>query len=220
MTKPLLRQDTWHCEHGISGLTHPSCYYRFVKQIENGRVGYIDIEMTQLKADFGIMLSWAIKTKGKSEIFCDVIKKEDFRRKLDTHHYIFDYRITKSLIEKMQHYEWLISYYGTAFDLPTIRTRALFWKLPYPGYGQIKHKDLYYVARNKLNLHSNRLAVVSSFLGFKEKTPLEPWIWQNAMAGDEKALQYIKTHNIKDVVVLEKVHNILEPFTSVTRRSI
>ena len=63
------------------------------KALEKLRVGYLDIETTNLNASFGHMLSWFIKKAGKNEYDSAVItKKEIFN-------YEFDKRITKELLE-------------------------------------------------------------------------------------------------------------------------
>ena len=217
----IVRPAVWRCEHSHSGVDHPQCWERFTNSLNNGKVGYLDIESTQLKADFGIMLSWAIKTRGKDEMFSESISGEDLTTWLpDKKRYKFDYEIVKHLVEKMKEYEWIVTYYGTGFDLKFIRTRALYWGLDFPIYGVVKHKDVYYMVRGRLLLHSNRLESVCEFFGIKGKTPLKGSTWVNALAGDEKALAYINLHNRKDVEILEKVHNLIEAYVSTTRRSI
>ena len=69
-------------------------------------------------------------------------------------------------------------------------------------------------------MHSNRLGTVADFLGIPGKTALKPEIWVQASFGDKKAIAYIHEHNIADVVILEKVHEKLEPFMRGVQRSI
>lgn len=172
--------------------------------------GYLDIESSQLNASFGHMLSWALKLRG-GKVFSDFIKVRTLQE---------EKRIIQSLLQTLNKVDEVVTYYGTRFDIPFIRTRALYHDLKFPEYMSHHHLDLYYVARSRLRLYSNRLAVVSTFLGFPDKTTLKPEIWVQASFGSKEAIKYIHEHNIADVVVLEKVHNVLEPFMRGVSRSV
>ena len=172
--------------------------------------GYLDIEASQLNASFGHMLTWALKLRG-GEILSDFIKIRSLTE---------EKRIVKSLIRAMGKVDEVVTYYGTRFDLPFIRTRALYHGLIFPEYMAASHLDLYYVARSRLRMHSNRLGTVADFLGAKGKTNLKPEVWVAASFGDKKAIRYILNHNIADVTILEKVHEKLEPFMRGVQRSI
>jgi len=77
--------------------------------------------------------------------------------------------------------------------------------------------DLYYVARHRLKLHSNRLAVVAETLfGESEKTRVVGPIWTRAVAGDKEAMDYIVEHCIIDVDVLEQVFERLRGFVNLS----
>ncbi len=110
--------------------------------------------------------------------------------------------------------------HNTGFDIPFLRARCMYHGLNFPGYGNAKHIDLYYVARGRMKLSSRRLANVASFLDIEGKTPLKGKIWVAASMGDREALKYILHHNIEDVRVLEQVHARLEPYMRPIRRSI
>jgi len=173
------------------------------------RVGYLDIEATNLDADFGMMLSWYIKTAGKNEYFSGIIKTEEIRN------YTFDKRIVEELLEAFNHYDVVWAHYGSdrRFDIPFIRTRAFRWKLEekLPKNMELFIMDTYPIARNKLKLHSNRLASIAELLDVKvKKTPLSPRQWELAKAGNKEALDYVALHNKRDVQVLEGVHKRLK----------
>ena len=195
----------------------------FTRQRENlnkqMRVGYLDIEATQLNASFGFMLSWCIKTQNKNE-YCSAVvtKKELFDEK-------FDYRITKELLTAMKKYDILYAHYGSdrRFDVPFIRTRAYVNQLQdmLPDKNELYIGDTYPIARNKLKLHSNRLDAIGEIIGVSaKKTPLSAKIWQRASYGNKNALAYISDHNKKDVQLLEQIHLKLQRIENKTFHSI
>jgi uncharacterized protein YprB with RNaseH-like and TPR domain len=178
-----------------------SCY-------NNLRVGYLDIEATNLSANFGYILSWYIKEKGKNHYDYSVITKKEIQT------YDFDKRVVTELLEAMKNYSVLYVHYGSdrRFDIPFIRTRAFINGLEkmLPDYMDVFIMDTYPIARNKLKLNSNRLGTIAEALGVKvKKTPLLGKQWNLAAVGNEDALKYIALHNKKDVDVLEKVHEKL-----------
>ena len=138
------------------------------------RHGYLDIETTSLKANIGIMLSWAIKTRDTSETTSALITKEEI---FDGD---YDKRIVEMLCEELNNYDTLLTYYGTRFDIPFIRTRAIDNNIRFPFYREVSHKDLYYQVRSKLRLNSNSLKTATEFLGIRGKTKLDPRVWRDA----------------------------------------
>jgi uncharacterized protein YprB with RNaseH-like and TPR domain len=184
------------------GLRKPS---RYVTGQEK-RIGYLDIETTSLKANVGIMLSWAIKGRDTSGTTSALITKEEiFDGKYDS-------RIVEMLCEEMNNYDTLMTYYGTRFDVPFIRTRALDHGIRFPFYREVSHKDLYYQVRSKLRLNSNSLKTATEFLGIRGKTKLDPRVWRDATYGDTDALQTVLSHNIADVIILERLHKKIEDY--------
>lgn len=170
------------------------------------RIGYLDIETTHLKANFGFMLTWCIKERDKGKILCDVVEKDELFGG------VFDRRVVEGLVDEMNGFDTVVTYYGSNFDIPFIRTRAMAHGLDFPVYRDVSHKDLYYQVRSKLQLHSNRLEVATKFLGITGKTPLAPETWMAAMYGDKQALRYVLKHNKEDVKVLERLHKRLEVY--------
>ena len=110
------------------------------------------------------MLSWAIKTRDTSETTSALITKEEI---FDGD---YDKRIVEMLCEELNNYDTLLTYYGTRFDIPFIRTRAIDNGIRFPFYREVSHKDLYYQVRSKLRLNSNSLKTATEFLGIRGKT--------------------------------------------------
>lgn len=182
------------------------------KDLAMGKVGFFDIESSGLNADFGWMYSWCIKTLGEDELFYAVVTQKEVRDG------ILDKRIVKELVETLKKYKRIYTYYGSRFDVPFARTRALSHGLDFVPYGLVEHRDLWYLARRILKLHRNRLENVCDILGVVGKTHLEPKIWIMANTGNEDALEYILQHNTKDVEILEAVYKRLQEFEARTRR--
>jgi uncharacterized protein YprB with RNaseH-like and TPR domain len=183
-----------------------------LEQLQEDRIGYLDIEASQLKANFGIMYSWYIKVQGKNEFYSAHITREEL---LDG---TLDKRVVQELVDTLKHFTLIYTYYGSRFDIPFVRTRALIHNIEFIPRGIVQHRDLYYLARRVLCLHSKRLEVVCSAFGIKGKTHLEERFWVRANTGDPESIEYICKHNKADVVILEKAHLRLAPFESMGRR--
>lgn len=181
--------------------------FRKPKRYKTGHelsIGYLDIESTGFSANIDLMLSWCIKGRGVKKVAGDVIKREEIMSNKQ------DKRITQSLVDEMNKYDVIFTYYGTRFDIPFIRTRALYHGIDFPMYRQKSHKDLYYVVRSKLKLHRSSLMAATEFFGIDGKTRIKPEYWQKARWGDKKSLKYVYEHNIADVEILEDLHRKLE----------
>lgn len=200
---------THKCRHGHTYLEHYSCFLKENPSVEE-KVGFLDIECSNLDANFGIMLSYCIKPLGKDDIAHGVITKEDIKKYPSDQ---TDYRIVKLLIKEILKYDRIVTHYGRRFDIPYIRTRALMMDIPFPNFGSIVNDDTWLMARGKLKLNSNRLDVVEKALfGDTPKTRIDFKYWIAGSRGDKKALEYILDHNIKDVQSLERVWLKLRDF--------
>lgn len=232
------------CNHRHTIDEHPACFqngninlkkadelYRqtgkYWYNLDGLRVGYLDIEADGLKSDFSTMLSWCIKEKD-GEIASDVITKEDiFSGEVDK-------RLIDSCVAELSKYAIIITYYGTKYDLPFVRSKALHYNSYFPGFTVVEqetksgtsfrlvpelyHFDLYYTVKSKLNLSRNSLDNACDFLGIEGKTPIKKDVWRKAKYGDPESLQEVLMHNKADVVILEQLHNRLEPYSKWTRK--
>ena len=200
------------CEHGHTYLEHYSCYKKYHGDKE--RVGILDIETTDLTGDYGYILTYCIKKYG-GETLKRFMTKDDVRRGT------YDKRIMRQFIQDCKGFDRFITYYGARFDIPELRTRALYWKLPFPIHKSVKHTDIYFIVKFKLKLRRNSLMVACQHLGIKAKGhPLLPEIRWKAMNGDAGAIKYILTHNIEDVESTEKLYNRIKDFAPVRDNSI
>lgn len=190
----------WHCQHGHTGLEHYSCW-----EGHEERIGFLDIETTNLDANFGIMLSYCIKDSDSNTIYESVITPSDIKRAKAGDE---DKRVVTACVRDLQRFDKLVTFYGVRFDIPFIRTRAVSLGIEFPSHGTIKHQDVYFLIRGKFKLNSNRLEnACRVLLGHTDKTKIEYKHWRAGARGDEKALKYIVKHNRYDVLDLEKLYN-------------
>lgn len=193
------------CKHHHSFLEHYSCYLdeHGGKQLH----GFLDIESSNLSASYGILLCWCIYDRNNDIMYEDCITKEDLKGNLDK-------RVVQSAVDTMRKFTWIYTFYGTKFDLPFLRTRAIVHGIDFPKFKSgIYHKDVYYIVRNKFKLHSNRLAVACEILlGETDKTRIDPGRWTKALMGDKEALDYILEHCRYDVTDLAKLHRKVEDY--------
>jgi uncharacterized protein YprB with RNaseH-like and TPR domain len=204
------------CKHRHTIEEHPSCFAqnlidekKYVKEtgkpwytFPGYKIGYLDIETSDLSADRGYMLTWCLKEKGGKIYYDSITKDEIFNLQLDK-------RIVESLVNRLKNYKIIVTYYGTNFDIPFSRTRAMIWNIEFPPYGDIFTWDLYYTVKSKLALGRNSLDRACEMLGIKGKTHLDVKVWQNASLGEENSLKKVLTHNRFDVIILEKLHDRL-----------
>lgn len=186
--------------------------------VKDKRVGHFDIETSQLNASFGFLISWAIKEDGPNgKTLYDALNKSDF---VKAGYDDPDKRIVTSMVNALNEFDVITYHFGDYFDGPMSRSRALFYKLPFPENGALQKIDTWKWAKRNLKLHSNRLEAIAEFLGVNTKTHLDPRIWRRASRGDIQAVNYIVEHNKQDVLTLEKVYNILKPYSNGARSSI
>lgn len=196
--------------HGVSYISHYNCWIRECE--EERKIGFFDIESTDLNAGFGIMLSFSIKEGGRKEIISDVITETDMRKGVKGDE---DKRIVRRCIQELSQFDVIVTHYGNdyRFDVPFVRTRALAMNIPFPAYGALKHYDTYAMLKKKFRLPRNRLETACRILiGATEKTHLDPVIWRKAARGDKKSLAYILEHNKRDVRDLERLYNKIERY--------
>ncbi len=207
----IVEMGLFKCKHKHTGLSHPKCFYR--NNVSEEKIGFVDIEASNLVANFGIILSYCIKEEN-GPITQRVITPEALKSGT------FDRDLMKQFCIDARKFTRLVGWYSNRFDIPYIRTRCVYHKLDFPVYKEIAHTDAWRISRDKLKLHSNRLEVVSKFLGISAKGhPLNPEIWLRCLSGNKKALKFVLTHNIEDVVSLEAVWHRIKDYARLTKTS-
>ena len=204
------------CIHYHKYQEHPQCFVEDMGFKE--KVGFLDIEASNLDANFGIILSYCIKDADSDKIWSDVIEKKDYSKyKMESP----DTRVVENLVKDMRKFDRLVAHYGIKFDFPFIRTRAIVCDVDFPKYNELYIDDTWRWAKNKLKLNSNRLdTIATTLLGKTDKTRVEGKYWIGAMRGDKKSLNYILEHNRFDVLDLEKIYNKLIDYVRQNKSSI
>lgn len=207
----LVARARFRCKHRHSGLDHTTCYER---DHPSERVGFFDIESTNLNASFGYCLSFCIKKQG-GEILKRCVKPQEIRAKN------YDKRLCEQFVADCYNFDRLIGWYSSRFDVPFMRTRCLYWGIDFPPFGSMFHTDAWFSCRSKLRLHSNRLEAACTFFDIPSKCHrLTPQVWQAAAAGDKKSLDFILTHNVEDVESTEAIWNKLSSYTRLNKTSV
>jgi len=202
----------FHCVHWHNGISHPNCYDQANGLTE--RIGYWDLETSNLNADFGIILSYCILSDD-NKLYSGLIKPEDIKSGK------FDKPLLKQFCKDVRNFDRLIGWYSSRFDGPFARTRCIFHKLDFPLYKEIKHTDAWKFARNNLKMHSNRLGVIAPFFGVEAKGhPLNPEIWLKCLSGNQDALNFVLTHNKEDVYSLKKVWKKFTDYRQYDKKSL
>lgn len=222
--KKLLKRDyiwlaTHRCKrHNRLYIEHPHCY--FVDKPQDGpideRVGFFDIEASNLHADFGFIISYAFKELNR-DVFGRVLKPKEIRQG------IFDKHLTEQLCEDIRKFTRVIVYWGKnyRFDIPYVRTRAVKWGCDFPKQKELIVNDLYDTVRSKLRLHRNRLQTACDEFDIPSKGHrLDPKKWQMAQAGNKEALDWIYEHNKEDVISTELLWKRLVDYSSHPNTSI
>lgn len=106
----------------------------------------------------------------------------------------------------------LVGHNGDRFDLPWIRTRCLYHRIPtFPTYVTI---DTLKQARSKFRFNSNRLDYIAQFLNVGEKMETGGFdLWKDIVLNkDKEALKTMVEYCKNDVAILEKVYQELAKY--------
>ena len=186
-----------YCKHRHTYLEHYECFKK--ENPLNEKIGFFDIETSNLAGDFGVIFCYCIKPLGKSKILERVITRKELSECLDR-------EVVRQCVEDIQKFDRIVGFYSKRFDMPFIRTRASYHKIDFPLYGSISHDDIYFTVRHKFRLSSNRLEnACRTILGESSKTHLHPVKWIKALQGDPSSLKYILNHCREDVRDLERL---------------
>jgi uncharacterized protein YprB with RNaseH-like and TPR domain len=208
----LKKRKNFRCVHRHNGFSHSNCYEQDNQLTE--KIGYFDIESSNLTSDFGIILCYSIKHS--DGIISNSISPQELKSG------IFDKRLLTDLCKDLRKFDRIITWYGYKFDIPYCRSRAMLYKLDFPLYKEISHTDAYQKAKILIRtLHSKRLGVVASFFGIKAKEhPLNPSVWLRCLSGNQDAIDFVQTHCNEDVHSLEEVWKRLAPYQKLTKNTI
>lgn len=201
--------------HNTRYIEHPNCYVK--ENPDRQKIGFIDIEASNLKADFGLTICVSILDIDEEKPWNRCLTKEEvFNETLDK-------PLLKEVVKEMRKYDRLIGYYAAngRFDIPFLRSRCLFHNVDFPEFGEIVMEDMFPIIKYKFALSRNRLDTACRFLvGESEKTHWSGKHWVRAIQGNEESLKYITDHCDKDVTDLRKLYRKVFKFSRKINTSI
>ena len=210
------------CKHGKFYCEHYNCYREELPHTGE-KIGFLDIETEDLRADFGIIFCWCLLDGQTGKIHQDIITPKDIKKYSSKDRNIIpkeDKRIIKSLVECMLKYDRLVLHYGK-FDLPFIRTRAVICELTFPTFGTLFQTDTWRILKDKFRLSRNSLENgTRKLVGETRKDHLSLSIKHGCLRGEKWALDASLKHCEKDVLDTRDLHNKIYPFIKLTNKSI
>ena len=145
------------------------------------------------------VLCWSAKWQGEKEVMFDSVFHSSKKHMLKGIHKLLDGA------------DVLVHYNGRKFDIPVLNREFLLHDMPPPAPS--RQVDMLQVARSRFRFQSNKLDYVAQQLGLGKKTSHEGFtLWIRCMDRDPKAWAKMKTYNIQDTVLLEKVYEKMLPW--------
>jgi DNA polymerase elongation subunit (family B) len=155
-----------------------------------------------IKEDFQILCA-SYKDLGSKKVHS---VKIDF----DSNGKMNDYNAVKQLRDYLADADILVHHNGDKFDLKKLNARLIYHRLaPLPKIVTI---DTLKHVRKEAAITSNRLDYLGSYLGVGNKIKTDFQLWLDVIKGDQKALTKMIKYCEQDVLLLEKVYQILKPY--------
>lgn len=149
------------------------------------------------------IMSFAAKWYKTNDIIYEECRKSD------------DSVLVKRLIELLDEADVVVAHYGSKFDLPKIKGRALVNNISPPSPFRVV--DTKNVASKHFGFSSNSLEYIANVLecsvrkgGHKKFPGFE--LWLECLRGNDEAWEELRLYNIDDVLVLEEVYDKMLPW--------
>ena len=154
--------------------------------------------------EYSKVISFAAKWIGEDEIIY-----HESRGKSDK-------AITKKMMALLDRCDVCVAHNGRAFDVKTIKGRALKHNLNPPS--PFKVADTLQIARREFKLPRNSLSFLAEFLNCTPKQSHSNFsgmlLWMECAKGNEEAWKEMKSYNVQDVLTLEEVYYRLRSWDS------
>lgn len=108
------------CKHGHRYISHLNCWLN-AGEIKPERVGFLDIETSNLSPAFGVVLCWCIKDRNSDTIYYDYLKKEDIFSDDE------DKRIIETCVDTMKQFDRIVGHYSCLTPGHRALTEDLRW---------------------------------------------------------------------------------------------
>lgn len=174
-------------------------------------VGF-DLETTNLKADFAIVLCGCIKPFGKESL---VFRADSYPAW--TEQRANDKDVVTAIAQELGKHAVILTHYGTGFDIRFLRAKMIRYGLaPLPPMFGV---DTYSIAKKNMLVSRRRLASLAEYLQLGNKSGVEGNLWMEAtMNGNKRAMDEIVAHCLVDVDILENLGRITFPYLKSIRR--
>lgn len=120
-------------------------------------------------------------------------------------------QLLKVLADLIQEADITVAHNGDEFDRKIIKTRMLYY-----GMDPVKVNcsvDTYKVARSYFNFNSNKLNDLCQYLDLGAKiTHSGISLWDGCLKGDKKSWLLMEQYNKQDVVLVEKLYLLMQPW--------
>jgi len=197
-------------------------------EVENGKSyianGIVVHNCEDLKSDFGILFCWKILENGTNKMYGDVLTLDDIKKGKSTKRDVQpkeDRRIVQSLVDTLGKFDRVIAHYGSRFDLPMVRSRAVICDVEFPPYGALYQGDTWQILKNKFKLSRNSLQNATlKLLGITRKDHLSLAIKHGCLRGEKWALDLTEKHCENDVLDLRDLYNKISFAVKINKSSI
>lgn len=126
-----------------------------------------------------------------------------------------DRAMLSELVKVLMRADEVIAHNGDRFDVPWIRTRCAFHRIPIPH--QLPTVDTLKQARRGFRFPSNRLDYLGKYMGVGRKVETGGFgLWKSVMDGDRQALRDMVEYCKRDVELLQEVHHALYAYAKPT----
>lgn len=119
-----------------------------------------------------------------------------------------DARIVKKMSQLINEADYVVTHNGKKSDIPKIRTRLKFHKLP--GLKEVQHVDTYTTIKPRYLLDSYSLGNICEYFGLGKKKDaggIQTWI--GCDEGDAKSWAKMRRYNPHDVVLLRRLYKFM-----------
>lgn len=157
-----------------------------------GALAFVDIEASNLKADFGTVVVVSIKPYGKKPV--------TFSAKPGR-----DKALLKQVAAELAKYPVWITFYGKMFDIPFLNSRLLVNGLP--PLPKHHHIDMYWVIKLQTALSRRNQAHLLEWLNAdSKKMSVSPNVWAEMAAAPDVSLPILVERCESDVAGLEAMY--------------
>lgn len=157
-----------------------------------GAIAFVDIEASNLKADFGTVVVVSIKPYGE--------KPKTFSAKPGR-----DKALMKAVAAELAKYPVWVTFYGKMFDVPFMNSRLLVNGLP--PLPKHHHIDMYWVVKLQTALSRRNQAHLLEWLEApSKKMSVSPNVWASMPANPDASLKTLRERCESDVIGLEAMY--------------